>query len=165
MPIYRGTAFKKYLIDRYAMGFDPERIAEEFERDQKIPISQKEVESLLGGCEKEIIEREQELLKELTSKNLFSALSTIKEQLDDVRELVKSDGDYKTYAQLTNSSIKSLEVIMQSTENFKKRQETARLVAVQNNYYAIQILEKDGLIKVVDEPRLREILGAEEVKP
>jgi len=47
------------------------------------------------------------------------------------------------------------------TEKFRTREDTKTLVAVQNNYFAIEVLVKDGLIEVKDEAKLKEILGDE----
>jgi hypothetical protein len=160
MPIYQGKAFKQFLIDRYAMGFEPAQICQEFERQMGVPVSESEVETILKGCAPEIQERERELVAELRSQNVMGALLKIKEELAEVASLAKADKDYRTFAQLANSSMKSLEVIISMTEKFRQRENTKKLVAVQNNYYAIEVLVKDGLIEVKDEKKLKEIMGA-----
>lgn len=157
--MYRGKAFKQFLIDRYAMGFEPDAIRQEFEALMGLPVSEAEVFTILKGCDSEIRAREEELLNELRSKNVVSALLAIKEELAEVAQLAKAEKDYKTFAQLANSSMKSLEVLISMTEKFKNKEEGKKLVAVQNNYYAIEVLEKDGLIKVVEPAKLRQILG------
>jgi hypothetical protein len=163
-PIYRGKAFKQFLIDRYAMGFEPSSICQEFEKQMGIPISEAEVEAILKGCAPEIQQREDELIKELRSQNVIGALLKIKQELTEVAALAKADKDYKTFAQLSNSSMKSLEVIIGMTEKFRQHENTKKSVMIQNNYYAIEVLEKDGLIEVKDAKKLRKILGvAEEV--
>ena len=160
MAIYRGKAFKQFLIDRYAMGFQPAAICQDFEVQQGVPITEAEVEGILKGCEPEIRQREDELLTELRSQNVVGALLSIKQELAEVAALAKADKDYKTFAQLANSSMKSLEVLIGMTEKFRQHENTKKLVAVQNNYYAIEVLVKDGLIEVKDEKKLKEIMGA-----
>jgi len=166
MPIYKGTAFKQFLIDRYAMGFETDQIRQEFETQMGIPISESEVDAILKGCEPEIRERENELITELKSQNVIGALLSIKQELAEVAALAKADKDYKTFAQLSNSSMKSLEVIIGMTEKFRQHENQKKITAVQNNYYAIEVLVKDGLIEVKDEKKLKEIMGAtDEVTP
>jgi len=166
MPLYRGTAFRQFLIDRYAMGFEPAAICHEFGSQMGIPITESEIEAILKGCEPEIRAREDELVKELKSQNVVGALLSIKAELAEVAALAKADKDYKTFAQLSNSSMKSLEVLIGMTEKFRQHEDTKKLVAVQNNYYAIEVLVKDGLIEVKDEKKLKEIMGAtDEVTP
>ena len=163
MPIYRGKAFKQFLVDRYAMGFESHAICQEFEKQMGLPISESEVDAILKGCSDEIRRREDELIVELKSQNVVGALLQIKRELVEVAALAKADKDYKTFAQLSNSSMKSLEVIIGMTEKFRKHEHTKEKVAVQNNYYAIEVLVKDGLIEVKDEVRLKKILGKVEV--
>jgi hypothetical protein len=120
------------------------------------------VEAILKGCAPEIQQREDELIKELRSQNVIGALLKIKQELSEVAALAKADKDYKTFAQLSNSSMKSLEVIIGMTEKFRQHENTKKSVMVQNNYYAVEVLEKDGLIEVKDKKRLRRILGMSE---
>ena len=163
MSLYCGTAYKQFLIDRYAMGFEPLAICQEFETQMGIPITESEVEGILKGCSAEIQAREEELIKELRSQNVLGSLLSIKQQLSEVAELAKSDGDNKTFAQLSNSSMKSLEVIISMTQKFRQHEDSRKITAVQNNYYAIEVLVKDGLIEVKDEKKLKEILGSSEI--
>jgi hypothetical protein len=166
MPLYKGKAFKQFLIDRCAMGFQPEQICQEFESQMGLPITESEINTILKGCEPEIREREEELINELRSQNVIGALLSIKRELAEVASLAKADKDYKTFSQLANSSMKSLEVIISMTEKFRQHENSKKLTAIQNNYYAIEVLVKDGLIEVKDEKKLKEIMGAvEEVKP
>jgi hypothetical protein len=165
MPLYQGKAFKQFLIDRYAMGFEPAQICQEFQTQMGLPITEAECETILKGCAADIQAREAELIKELQSQNVIGALLSIKQELSEVAALAKADKDYKTFAQLANSSMKSLEVIISMTEKFRQHEDTKKLVAVQNNYYAIEVLVKDGLIEVKNEAKLKEIMGAtDEVK-
>lgn len=159
MPVYQGKAFKQFLIDRYAMGFSPSQICEEFEMAMGIPVNEAEVETILKGCNMEIMAREQELIAELKSQNVISSLISIKRELAEAASIAKAERDFKTFAQLANSSMKSLEVIISMTEKFRKQEDTKKMTAIQNNYYAIEVLVKDGLIEVKDEPKLKEILG------
>lgn len=161
MPLYQGKAFKQFLIDRYAMGFEPSAICQEFEVLMGVPISLAEVETILKGSEPEIRAREDEINAELRSQNVIGALISIKRELAEVSALAKADQDYKTFAQLANSSMKSLEVIINMTEKFRHKDQEKKITAVQNNYYAIEVLVKDGLIEVKDEKKLKEILGAD----
>ena len=161
MPIYQGSVFKQFLIVRYAMGFEPAAICNEFETQMGVPVSESEVEIILKGCNNEIRAREEELITELKSQNVIGALLSIKAELVEVASMAKADKDYKTFAQLSNSSMKSIEVIINMTEKFRTREDTKTLVAVQNNYFAIEVLVKDGLIEVKDEAKLKEILGDE----
>ena len=148
------------------MGFEPLAICQEFESQMGLPITETEIETILKGCEPEIRDREDELVKELKSQNVIGALLSIKEELAEVASLAKADKDYKTFAQLSNSSMKSLEVLIGMTEKFRQHEDTKKLVAVQNNYYAIEVLVKDGLIEVRDEKKLKEILGVvDDVSP
>lgn len=163
--LYKGSAFKQFLIDRVAMGFDTLAIRQEFESVMKLPITENEIEIILKGCEPEIKQREQELVAELRSQNVIGALLSIKTELAEVAALAKADKDYKTFAQLANSSMKSLEVIISMTEKFRNSENTKNLTAVQNNYYAIEVLVKDGLIEVKNESKLKEILGMADDKP
>jgi len=165
MPLYKGNAFKKFLVDRYAMGFQPMQICQEFESSMDVPITEEEVEAILKGCDADIRIREAELIKELRSQNLIGALLGIKGELAEVAALAKADKDYKTFAQLSNSSMKSLEVIISMTEKFRQNENQKKVVAVQNNYYAIEVLVKDGLIEVKNERKLKEILGVVDVEP
>jgi len=162
--LYKGSAFKQFLIDRVAMGFDSLAIRQEFESVMKLPITENEIDIILKGCEPEIKQREQELIHELRSQNVIGALLSIKTELAEVAALAKADKDYKTFAQLANSSMKSLEVIISMTEKFRNAENTKNLTAVQNNYYAIEVLVKDGLIEVKNESKLKEILGVTEDK-
>ena len=164
-PIYRGKAFKQFLIDRYAMGFEPAAICQEFESQMGLPITESEVDTILKGCSGEIREREEELIAELKSQNVVGALLSIKKELSEVAALAKAEKDYKTFSQLANSSMKSLEVLIGMTEKFRQHENTKKMVAIQNNYYAIEVLVKDGLIEVKNEKRLKEILGEVENAP
>jgi hypothetical protein len=164
MPIYKGPAFKQFLIDRYAMGFEPIAICQDFENQMGIPIKEAEVEAILKGSDAEIRAREDELIKELLSQNVVGALLSIKQELAEVAALAKADKDYKTFAQLSNSSMKSLEVLIGMTEKFRQHENTKKVTAIQNNYYAIEVLVKDGLIEVKDEKKLKEIMGATDEK-
>jgi len=161
MPIYQGKAYKQFLVDRYAMGFDPVAIAQEFEKTMGVPITEQEIEQILKGCENEIRAREDELYKELKSQNVISALLSIRDELGEVASLAKAEKDYKTFAQLSNSSMKSIEVIISMTEKFRDREKTKHISAVQNNYYAIEVLVKDGLIEVKDEEKLKKIFAGD----
>jgi hypothetical protein len=144
------------------MGFEPLAICQEFEKQMGIPITETEVEEILKGSAPEIQAREEELIAELKSQNVIGALLKIKEELAEVAALAKADKDYKTFSQLANSSMKSLEVIISMTEKFRQHENTKKMVAIQNNYYAIEVLEKDGLIEVKDAKKLKKILGVVE---
>ena len=161
MPIYKGKAFKQFLIDRYAMGFQASQITQEFESIMGVPVSESEIGTILRGSEPEIRKREAELLQELISQNVISTLISIKKELSEVAKLARENKDYRTFAQLANSSMKSLEVIISVTEKFKQGENTKKVTAIQNNYYAIEVLVKDGLIEVKNEKKLKRILGGD----
>ena len=165
MPLYTGKAFKEFLIDRYAMGFDYRTISEEFEKAMGLHVTEEEIEKILTGCETEIKLREEVLLQELLSKNTFSSLYEIKQQLDEVRKQARDAKDFKTYAQLTNSAIKSVEVLIGMTERFKAKQSEQKSIGTQNNILVLQLLEKEGALKVIDIDKVKKLLEpAEEVK-
>ena len=105
------------------------------------------------------------LLHELLSQNTFSALYDIRRQLDEVRQEARASGDLKTCAQLTNSSLKSVEVLIGLTERFKSRQEQALAIGTQNNLLVINMMEKDGSIKVIDIEKVKKLLGDGEAAP
>ena len=159
MPIYKGTAFKQFLIDRCAMGFDNQAIREEFLKIQGLPITDEEIDKILEGCEPDIRARESELLRELMSQNAFTALYDIKIQLDEVRQEVKDSGDYKTYAQLTNTAIESVKSLLAMTEKFKQKQANSKAIGTQNNILVLQVLEKEGALKLLDMDKVQKLIG------
>ena len=161
--MYRGSAFKQFLIDRLAMGFENKPICEEFEKIMGIPITEAEIETIVVSAADDIKLREQELLHELLSQNTFSALYDIRRQLDEVRQEARASGDLKTYAQLTNSSLKSVEVLIGLTERFKSRQEQQAAIGTQNNILVLNMLEKDGALKIIDVERVKRLLTSTEV--
>ena len=162
MPIYQGKAFKQFLIDRYAMGFQPAAICQDFEVQQGVPITEAEVEGILKGCEPEIRQREDELLTELRSQNVVGALLSIKQELAEVAALAKADKDYKTFAQLANSSMKSLEVLIGMTEKFRQHENTQKKLTTQNNILVLQLLERDGALKIIDIEKTKSLLGVQD---
>lgn len=160
MTLYKGSAFRKFLIDRYAMGFTTDTILQEFKSSQGIDITEKEIEDIIGpDSEDEIKEREHELLKELSSGNFFSALNDIKLELQAVRQMALEDKDLKSYAQLTNTMLKSIDSLIITSGAFRKKFEDQSMLQTQNNYYVLNVLQKDGLIRIVDEEKLRSLWG------
>lgn len=160
--IYRGDNFRKFLIDRYAMGFDYDMIAKEFEELHGITISTKDVGTILEKADGEIKAREQEINEIYSSTNLFAQLDGIRRELNKVRERALDRDDLRSYAQLTNSSLKAVELLLKAVDGFRKREEQKVLLVQQNNYYAIELLEKDGIIKIVDTSKLKRLMGADE---
>jgi len=159
MPMYKGTTFKDFLIDRYAMGFNNQAIREEFLQTQGLPITDEEMEKILEGCEPAIRARESELLKELMSKNVFTALYEIKTQLDEVRQEARDAGDFKTYAQLTNSAMESIKSLIATTEKFKQKAAADSQIHTQNNILVINVLEEEGALKILDKEKLVKLIG------
>lgn len=160
MTLYKGSAFRKFLLDRYAMGFTTETIVQEFKSTQGIDITEKEIEDILGpDSEEEIKAREQELLQELSSGNFFTALQDIKRELQTVREFALKEKDLKSYAQLTNTMLKSIDSLISTSGAFKKKFEDQSMLQTQNNYYVLNVLQQDGLIKIIDENKLRSLWG------
>ena len=145
------------------MGFENKPICEEFEKIMGIPITEAEIETIVVSAADDIKLREQELLHELLSQNTFSALYDIRRQLDEVRQEARASGDLKTYAQLTNSSLKSVEVLIGLTERFKSRQEQQAAIGTQNNILVLNMLEKDGALKIIDVERVKRLLTSTEV--
>ena len=123
MPIYSGNTFKRFLIDRYAMGFPAEAIMHEFKAVQGIDITEAEVEEILKDSNDEIHKREIELMKELSNHNVIGTLYNIQTQLNEARDIAKVKGDMKTYAQLTNTLLSSIEVLIKLAQNFKEREQ------------------------------------------
>ena len=160
MPLYKGKVFKQFLVDRYAMGFDFKAISEEFERLMGLHVSEAEIEKILEGSDADVKLREEELLQELLSQNTFSSLYNIKSQLDEVRQQAKDARDFKTYAQLTNTAIHNVEVLIGMTEKFKERQGQQKAIGTQNNILVLQYLEKDGALKIIDVDKVKRLLEA-----
>jgi hypothetical protein len=157
--LYQGNVFKKFLVDRMAMGFDRSTIRSEFCAKMGVPITDDEISEILKDSDIEIRQREDELLTELRSQNVVSALLAIKEELSEVAKLAKEDKDYRTFAQISNTSIKSIEVLISMTKNFADREETRNQISIQNNVLVLQLLEKDGVLKILDQSKLQSILG------
>jgi len=164
MPVYSGNAFKQFVIDRLALGFSTSQIKAEFERTQKLEIDESEISVIVHGCDDDIKRRESELIQELRSQDLVSSLHKIKDQLDEAREIARKDGDLKTYASLTNTSLKNIEILISLVENLKRKSEIQIVSIAQNNLYTIQVLEDDGILKVLDHDKLKNIFISEKEK-
>jgi len=159
-PLYKGSAFRRFLIDRFAMGFDTDHIRQEFKASQGVEINDKDIDGILGpDSENDIKVREQELLAELSSTNFFEALNRIKTELESVRQIALDERDLKAYAQLTNSMLKSVEVLVATSDAFKRKFDDQQAIQTQNNFYVLNVLQKDGLIDIKDEKKLRELWG------
>jgi hypothetical protein len=82
--------------------------------------------------------------------------------LAEVAALAKADKDYRTFAQLANSSMKSLEVIIGMTEKFRQHENTQKKLTTQNNILVLQLLERDGALKIIDIEKTKSLLGVQD---
>jgi hypothetical protein len=159
MVIYTGSVYRLFLIDRHAMGFGADTIRDEFERQYGIPIKVEEIEHILAGAEEEIKDREIQLISELRSSNVFGQLEDIQKDLHKAREVAKGKGDLKEYAQLTNTALHTLEILLKMMEKLKNSQNMSSVANAKNNLIALQLLEQDGIIVINDKGKLRRFVG------
>lgn len=157
--LYRGSAIRRFLIDRLAMGIPMDTIRDEFQATQGVSVTESDIDSIVGGAEDEIKAREAELLEELSSSNFISSLYTIKDELNEARQLAKDDGDLKSYAQLTNTLLKSVDSLIQFSNNMRNKKVVEKKTLVQNNLLVINVLEKEGILKIIDKPKLETLIG------
>jgi hypothetical protein len=160
--LYKGNVFRKYLIDRCAMGFTSESIIAEFKAAQGADITEAEIEKILQGAEEEIKKREQELMHEFSSSNFLVNLNTIRDQLTEVRQKALEKNDFKSYAQLTNSLLKAVETLISVSESFKNKLSVNQRQVTTNNFLVLTVLEKDGLIQIPNRDKFIKALGLSE---
>lgn len=162
MTLYRGEVFKTFLIDRAAMGFDFAAIKGEFDQLYGIPLKEADYESLLATEDDAVRAREKELMDEMKSQNTFQQIRAIKDQLEEARDIALANQDLKTYASLTQASLKSIEVTLRGLEVLQKK-DAATITLVQiNNYGALGALARDGIITINKEPELKKLFGVKE---
>lgn len=162
MPVYRGSAIKNFLIDRAALGLNNDAISSEFEATTGMKLTSEEIDEILKYAEDDIKQRESELQEELSSTNFIRMLYEVKDSLNTVRKAAKEEGDYKTYAQLTSTLLHSVDMLIGVSENFKKKIDVKAITMVQNNFFVLETLEKDGIIKIQDKDKLKAIWGFKE---
>lgn len=168
MKIYRGNAYKQWLIDRFACGFDRDTIKESFELEFDIEISDVELDNMLESEDEAIREREEEL-KQAIKKESLSVILRLEGLLKDLEPALKElrdNGHYKIYAQLLAPTLKALEMIAKIKGNIKENTEiTVNTAVVQReNYEAMQVLEEDGIIVIKEKDKLKKMLNIEDLK-
>lgn len=162
--LYKGSVLKKYLIDRYAMGISDEAIKAEFLASQGEELKDEDIRAIMKDCEPEVRAREEELIRELSSSNFLISLNQVRQQLMEVRELALEKKDFKSYAQLSNSLLKSIDSLIGVSESFKLRNADSQRITTQNNYLVLTVLEKDGLISIPNREKFLKALGMTELK-
>lgn len=164
MGLYRGSAFKQFLIDRTAMGFDFEYIASEFETLYGLGLTRDEYDKTLKNCDDQIRQREDELKKEITKTSIYQQLISIREELEKAQDIALANDDLKSFSSLVNSKLKSLEVLIKAIDTTRKKENTNVLILQQNNYLALSQLEKDGIIEIKNPNIAKELFGVNDAK-
>jgi len=159
--LYKGDNFRQFLIDRYAMGFNFFVIASEFESIHGIPLNKKDAKKILEESEEEIIQREIELKKVYSDRSVLGQIMEIKGRLLNALDLVEDEGDFRTFASISNTLIKSIEFLAKSVELLESRQDKRGSVAKTDNYLALEHLEKEGIIEIKQKDKLKGLLGVE----
>jgi len=166
--IYKGRAYKQWLIDRFASGFERKTIKEAFLKEFDFEISDVEIDNLLKNEEDRIKAREAELIIEIKKESLsvILRLEKLLKDLQPVLKNLKDEKNYKVYAQLLAPTLKALEMIAKIKGNIKDNTEITVNTAViqKENYDALVELAKDGVIEIKEDAKLRKMLEIEDLK-
>ena len=168
MEIYRGRAYKQWLIDRFACGLDKETIKASFKNTFDYEITDSEMDNMLKNEEDKIKQREKELLEQLkeeASNELLELERLLKDAKPALEEL-KSEGNYRVYSQMMNSTLKALELIAKIKGNIKDNTEVTinQAVIQQENFEAMCELEEDGIIVIKDKKKLKKMLNIDDLR-
>lgn len=158
MPLYTGTIYEDYLVDRAALGLPLNLIVEDFTTNVGVNITENDVVEILVGKEERIKQREKELAEEFKSTTVLSRLEKIYKKLNEEIEL--SDLDPKTLAILTREARGFLDSIAKVTGQVKEGDVTIdNLTIVKQNLEAFDELSELGVISIKDKEKLKKLLG------
>ena len=163
--LYKGSIYRKFAIDRLALGYSDQAICEMFETTYGEKVTIESLQLIAKNSEEEIKIREKELLEELedNSMSIEGRLETLYSEVRDVLDELKKEKQWKQYASVLNGLLKNIELLAKSLGKLRSQTSPESRVMVQkNNYNAIVLLAEDKVISIADKKRLRKLLGIEE---
>jgi len=158
---------KQYLIDRLALGVPMEEIAKQFTLNYNEPLELSKLQDWSIVWKEEVAKREKELLDELkkstgTIYSRVEELNVISKKIMD--ELVEGK-KYGTASRYMSEFRTQLELLAKLSGELKNKSETVNYTITQtSNLSALEMLEKDGIISIIDRKRLRKLLGLNEIE-
>ena len=160
--VYSGTVIDKFIIDRAALGLEPESIRDEYCALFQYSPTTLTLEFIKGKIkehEQAIQTREKMFIEMFSSSNFMTRLENLQREVNEVKTQALEKRDLRTYALLTGQLIKALELFMKSVDHFKEAEQKHLTLIQQNNYFVFEDLQKHGLIDIKNESELKRIFG------
>jgi len=163
LPLYRGSIYEDYLIDRAALGLPINLIVEDFKANVGVDISEDDVVDILVGKEEKIKQRERELAEEMKTTTVLSRLEALYQKLE--KEISDESWDPKTLAILTREARGFLDSIAKVTGQVKESEiNIDNLNIIKQNFNAMEELEQMEVITIKDKKKLKKLLGISDDK-
>lgn len=162
MELYRGSVMKMFLIDRLAFGLPIDETLRQFKEEYREEITAEQLNEWAIGWKSDIEKREKELVEDLKQNSgtisiRVENINKITQQIID--ELVKSK-NYRLAEKWMGKAKDQLELLGKFYGELKEKKETVNYTIVQtSNLSALEMLEKDGIIRIMDKKRLKKLLG------
>lgn len=167
MALYAGKVMKQYLVDRLALGMPMEEIVKQFITQYNEPLELGQLVEWAIDWKEDVAKREKELFEELkkSSGSIYSRvedLNTISKKIMD--ELV-GEKKYSSALRWMSEFRTQLELVAKLSGELKNKTETVNYTITQtSNLSALEMLDKDGIIRIIDRKRLRKLLGLSEIE-
>jgi hypothetical protein len=165
--LYAGPIMKQYLVDRLALGVPMQEIVKQFTLQYNEPLELGTLIEWAVDWKEDVAKREKELLDELkkSSGSIYSRVEELnvisKKIMDELVETKK----YGTASRYMSEFRTQLELLAKLSGELKTKTETVNYTITQtSNMSAMEMLEKDGIIRIIDRKRLRKLLGLSEIE-
>lgn len=161
--LYVGSVYKNFIVDRLAMGYPVEVIAELFKETYGDFLDVSFILEVKGKNVDLIKERERELFEDLekNSVSVESRLESLYSEVRGVLDELKEKKQWKQYSSVLSGLLRNIELIAKSLGRYENKGKGNVNVQL-NNYNAIVLLEKNGVISLKDKKKLKKLLGIEE---
>lgn len=158
---------KQYLIDRLALGMPIEEIVKQFTLQYNEPLKLDRLKEWMIAWKDDIAKREKELFEELkkSSGSIYMRVEELNAVSKKIMDELVSEKKYSSASRWMSEFRTQLELLAKLSGELKNKTETVNYTITQtSNLSALEMLEKDGIIRILDRRRLRKLLGLSEIE-
>ena len=158
---------KQYLIDRLALGMPMEEIAKQFTIQYNEPLELEQLKEWSVAWKEEVSKREKELLEELkkSTGSIYARVEDLNTVSKKIMDELVGEKKYASASRYMAEFRTQLELLAKLSGELKNKTETVNYTITQSsNLSALDMLEKDGIIRIVDRKKLRKLLGLSELE-
>ncbi len=143
-----------WLIDRIASGFKYDILRQLYKDAFELELSQRDYDDFCVKYKEDIETRNQQLRQQVEDSGLLKMMTTTATKL--YNKLENEELNPKEYASISDALRKYSESLMDLGKSVKETTHTTT-----NNFLILQGLEQEGIIKIVDQAKLKYLVDGE----